>query len=238
MRDGRRDSEKFEFSLEPRQLALLFLLTLVIMTLVFALGIIVGRGLKSPTGIPALAQVEGESVAEEAPTDATSPEDGAMVEDPEAPQLKFFANGASEPSRVARAVAKTEKMAPEEPDALPAEPVVAAAVPDKPVKASKVEAKSAKEKTKATSGKKEVAAKSGTKFTIQVSAFQDRHQADRLVSSLKQKGYQAFIAKAEIPGKGTWYRVRIGQYASRDAAQGIANTLKRKEGISTYVTLH
>jgi len=55
-------------------------------------------------------------------------------------------------------------------------------------------------------------------YTIQVSAFRDQKQADKIVSRLEDAGYPAFVES--IPMKGeTWYTVRIGHYASRNDAK-------------------
>lgn len=264
MRDGRRVRDRFEVSLEPRQVALLFVLVLVILVLVFALGIIVGRGLRSPVTPPSVAGTapaeEGGEVADGPPVDAASlPGDPVEGEADGAPKLKFYGADGKTPEREASAVAPTPA---DEPAAAPADaaaaPADAAPAPDlkglpaepAPVKAAAAKpAEKAPEKSKAKAEAKPKAdskktAKvdtkpkaAGGKFTIQVSAFQSRSQADHLVSNLKNKGYDAYIAQAVIPGKGIWYRVRIGTYGSRDDAQKTANTLKRKEGISTYVTL-
>jgi cell division septation protein DedD len=249
MRDGsRRVRDKFDISLEPRQVALLFVLCLVILILVFALGIIVGRGLKNPTGVPATAQVVSE--AEQPPVDAAiddSEAPAAVPTEDEAPKLKFFAEGQQTPQREVSAVPPAPVIPPVEEEATEpapsAAPVAAAKVEAPPAAAPKPEPKKAPAKAEKKEEPKKVAKKepaksaSAGKFTVQVSAFQNRAQADHLVSNLKNKGYDAYIAQATIPGKGVWYRVRIGKYPNRDAAQSTANTLKRKEGISTYVTL-
>lgn len=249
MRDGRRVRDRFEVSLEPRQVALLFVLCLVILVLVFALGIIVGRGLRSPVSPPSVAGAapaeEGADVAEGPPVDAAAlPGDPVEGDEDGAPKLKFYGADGKTPEREADAVAAAPSAA-----SAPAESVAADPAPDlkglptekPPVKAAAKTAEKPKEKPKAepkkTAKVDDKAKAGGGKFTIQVSAFQNRGQADHLVSNLKNKGYDAYIAQAVIPGKGIWFRVRIGHYASRDDAQKTANTLKRKEGISTYVTL-
>lgn len=55
-------------------------------------------------------------------------------------------------------------------------------------------------------------------FTIQVSAFREKKQADEIVGRLEDAGYPAFVET--IPMKGVnWYTVRIGHYPSRDDAK-------------------
>ena len=56
------------------------------------------------------------------------------------------------------------------------------------------------------------------KFTLQLSSFQDRNEADAFLSSVKAAGYSAYVTEAEVSGKGTFYRVRMGKYASLEAA--------------------
>lgn len=57
-------------------------------------------------------------------------------------------------------------------------------------------------------------------YTIQVSAYQTRAEADAYVGALARKGFRAFVVEAELDGKGTWYRVRLGRYTTEaEAAQ-------------------
>jgi cell division protein FtsN len=60
-------------------------------------------------------------------------------------------------------------------------------------------------------------------FTVQVSAFRDKKQADEIVGRLEDGGYPAFVET--IPMKGVnWYTVRIGHYPSRaDAKKAVAD---------------
>ena len=73
-------------------------------------------------------------------------------------------------------------------------------------------------------------------FTLQLSAFQDRAEADRLAASLRDKGYAPFIVEAVIPAKGTWYRVRMGRFPTRDAAGRYLADFKRETSIDAIVT--
>lgn len=55
-------------------------------------------------------------------------------------------------------------------------------------------------------------------YTVQVSAFREKKQADVIVGRLEDAGYPAFVET--VPMKGVdWYTVRIGHYSSRDDAK-------------------
>ena len=56
-----------------------------------------------------------------------------------------------------------------------------------------------------------------SKYTLQLSSFQDRAEADAFLSTIKAQGYQASVTEASVTGK-TFYRVRMGSYKSIDAA--------------------
>ena len=55
------------------------------------------------------------------------------------------------------------------------------------------------------------------KYTLQLSSFQDRGEADAYLATVKSNGFSPYITEAEIDGK-TYYRIRLGNYRSVDAA--------------------
>jgi len=71
------------------------------------------------------------------------------------------------------------------------------------------------------------AAETEKKYTIQVSSLRDPEVADRMVAGLKDKRYPAYRAAAEVPGNGTWYRIRIGSFKNRAEAQSTMERLKK-----------
>jgi len=64
-------------------------------------------------------------------------------------------------------------------------------------------------------------------LTIQVASLRDPKIADRMVARLKDKWYPAYRAVAEVPGKGTWYRVRIGSFKRKADAKETLERLKK-----------
>ncbi|HKI77898.1 MAG TPA: HU family DNA-binding protein [Ignavibacteriaceae bacterium] len=61
--------------------------------------------------------------------------------------------------------------------------------------------------------------KIGDTFTAQVSSWRTESIAQDQVSKYIGKGYDAFMEQAEVPGKGTWYRVKIKNFKSMKEAE-------------------
>jgi rare lipoprotein A len=71
-------------------------------------------------------------------------------------------------------------------------------------------------------------------FTVQIGAFTDRANAERLRDHLLTRYQPIFIQDYEAP-VGHFYRVRVGQVPSPDAAQQLAVQLKNSDGFQTFV---
>lgn len=65
---------------------------------------------------------------------------------------------------------------------------------------------------------------SGT-LAVQVASTKDAASAKALVKKLTQLGYAGFSTVAEIPNKGTWYRVRVGPYRTKTEAEKVRRGL-------------
>ena len=61
-------------------------------------------------------------------------------------------------------------------------------------------------------------------WSVQVAAYKGQAEADKLVSSLTQRGYQA-----RVDADGTWFRVRIGRYATARDAEEALKRIKAKQ---------
>ena len=64
------------------------------------------------------------------------------------------------------------------------------------------------------------------RFTIQIAALQDAKSAEKLVAALRKKGFRAYQIRSQVAGKGVWYRVRVGAFEDRGAANKILAKLK------------
>jgi len=63
---------------------------------------------------------------------------------------------------------------------------------------------------------------SKVKYTVQVASYHIKKEADELKSSLDKKGLLANVIESRIPGKGTYYRVRLGTRLDLETANRIA----------------
>jgi cell division protein FtsN len=192
--------DKVEVSLDGRQIFYLFFGGAVIVGIVFVLGVLVGR------------RVEARGHLDRAKTQAATDPLAALDRLEGNGQLSFRASltaGKDQPTEVEQEIQR-RAAAPAKPEAAKPE----AAKPDKPAKP----ADSAKPDKVAKAADAPKADEPKPHYTLQLSSFQDRGEADAFLSSVKAQGYSARITQAEVDGKGTFYRVRMGTYASLDSA--------------------
>jgi len=71
-------------------------------------------------------------------------------------------------------------------------------------------------------------ANSGKKWSVQISAAPAKGVADNLVQHLVAKGYNGYVAQAEVKGQ-TYYRVRVGPFDAREEAESARQSLARQE---------
>jgi cell division septation protein DedD len=72
-------------------------------------------------------------------------------------------------------------------------------------------------------------------FTLQLSAFPEKSDAEEFMHKIQAAGYKPFLVASEIPGKGVFYRVRVGDYGTRQAAVDAKTEFERKQRMIAYV---
>ncbi len=101
---------------------------------------------------------------------------------------------------------------------------------------SKDTKKTAKEKKKEAKAAK---AKAAGKFAVQAGYFESEKNAQSLVATLKEKGYEAYVLKNEVAGTGsetrTFHRVLIGTFDTGRKAAAYARELKQKDNLSVVI---
>ena len=83
-------------------------------------------------------------------------------------------------------------------------------------------------------GNVDIAAITSGFFTVQVGAFRDRSNAERLRDRLSLSYNPVFIQQYDSPD-GTFYRVRVGKISGEDAAHDFGEELRTKEGFTPFV---
>lgn len=287
MRDAHRMKEKFDVSLDNRQIVSLLIAGIVVLGAVFVLGVVVGKKLagdaqtaNSPDLLSALdanAQALQEvqtTFQDELTRKAAAEPSAAAAAKPAAPKPPAPAAAPAakpaEPTPAPKATAlaptpdpDTGELPPEEPEeekeaVAAAEPPKAEPAPtpaaEKPAPAvakvepvsGKVEASPVPTRTTHKEGgnlKEAIArvaqppaqaVKDGV-FTLQISAFQDKGEADRFAARLRSRGFAPYIISAEVAGKGTWYRVRMGSFKNREDASKYLSDFKRETRLDAFV---
>lgn len=74
-------------------------------------------------------------------------------------------------------------------------------------------------------------------FTLQAGSFPAKEDALRLFEKLKARGLKPAIVPA-MSGDQTWYRVRVGRFADRAAAEDGARDLQATTGAAGVITQH
>lgn len=62
-------------------------------------------------------------------------------------------------------------------------------------------------------------------YTIQLSSWRTRSKADAQARYYQGLGLETYVQRAEVPGTGTWFRVRVGRYSSLSNANTAAESL-------------
>ena len=65
-------------------------------------------------------------------------------------------------------------------------------------------------------------------FTVQVGASQDRAEAHKLESRARAAGLKPYVVEADLGSRGTWYRVRVGAFPDKDAANRFRKDVERE----------
>ncbi|MCB9573558.1 MAG: SPOR domain-containing protein [Kofleriaceae bacterium] len=104
--------------------------------------------------------------------------------------------------------------------------------------AKKAAAAAAKQKAEeaAVAAKKAAEDAQAGKFTLQLSSFQDRNEAESFLADVRNAGYKAYLVQADVENKGRFYRVRLGSYGDYQAALDAKAEFERKVNKIAYVT--
>lgn len=251
MREDRKGADGVELVLDNRQVFLLFFASAVILSLVFTLGVVVGKRVErraapsSPTDpLTLLDQMGGQDKEDENLTfheALTGEKNGGPATAPKPEKGTDEGKGEPPPGPPPA----EDKPAPaQEPSKSLAQGPAKAAQPAKPEKTEKTEKPAlAKAKRAKTSQKpknqqqqdSEPKQAEAASYSLQLSSFQDKHEAELFMKKLRDSGMKPFMVPTTIPGRGVWFRVRLGRYTSWDEALAAKQEFERTQKIIAYV---
>lgn len=229
----------------------LFIAFAILFVVVFGLGVIIGKGLGGPNTntIERSYDIESPEIEYGTPDDITDEESDSLDIDSEVIVLdeddsdadKDIQGGSEDtdntesqqkettevatPTKAPAEVKATEKPEPE-PKKVIEEKETAEIIIEKP--------KTPEKKSPKDSGPMPKVDPNGL-YTVQIGAFQNQTEANKLMNSLKSNGYPAFIKQVETPDKKIWYRVRVGTFSTRPDAISYGDKLKQRASGVKYV---
>ncbi len=242
LRDMERWKDRVEVSLDNRQVFFLFFGSAVVACLIFVLGVMVGKRLEARAR-DQVVPMKSDPLAALDQAGDESDEKPQPKAPPAAPKIApkpaiAVAPKQIEPPKVEPKPALLPKLEPRPAEPPKAEVKLVEPKPE-PKAEEKAEPKPEKAETKPESVSAEKlasASKAAGRYTLQLSAFQERSEADEFAKKLSGTGYKANIVAADIPGRGVWYRVRVGDFTSQKAALDAKADIERKLHIIAYVT--
>lgn len=77
-------------------------------------------------------------------------------------------------------------------------------------------------------------APAGSGYTVQVAGCEDRAYAEHLVEVYTERGYEPYMTAATVNGQ-TYYRVRLGSFASLSEAKALKSELKDRFSLDAWI---
>ncbi|MDP8998866.1 MAG: SPOR domain-containing protein [Myxococcota bacterium] len=72
-------------------------------------------------------------------------------------------------------------------------------------------------------------------YQLQVSSFHTQAEAQSFADQLRARGHKAYVVEASVPGRGTWYRVRVGPFATQHAVAQYRAEFEEKEHVVPFI---
>ncbi len=72
-------------------------------------------------------------------------------------------------------------------------------------------------------------------YQLQVSSFRTQGEAQGFADQLRARGHKAYVVEAHVPGRGTWFRVRIGPFQSQHAASQYRTGFEAREHVVPFI---
>src|SRR5215472_4233707 len=72
-------------------------------------------------------------------------------------------------------------------------------------------------------------------YQLQVSSFRAQNEADEFADQLRARGHKAYVLEAHVPGRGTWFRVRVGPFSTQHTAATYRASFEAKEHVVPFI---
>ncbi len=72
-------------------------------------------------------------------------------------------------------------------------------------------------------------------YTMQVISVADAAAAEAFAAGLRARGHRSFVLAAEVENRGTMYRVRVGPFRTNREAQAYRRTFEQSERMNTLI---
>jgi cell division septation protein DedD len=74
-------------------------------------------------------------------------------------------------------------------------------------------------------------------YQLQVSSFRTQGEANDFADQLRARGHRSYVQEAHVPGRGTWFRVRVGPFSTQHAAAAYRVAFEAKEHVVPFIVL-
>jgi len=72
-------------------------------------------------------------------------------------------------------------------------------------------------------------------YQLQVSSFRTQGEAQGFSDQLRARGHKAYVVEAHVPGRGTWFRVRVGPFQTQHAASQYRAGFEAREHVVPFI---
>ncbi len=255
MKEEQRWPNCVELSLDNRQIFLVFFASAVVISLVFALGVVVGKRLEKEP----VRQTTTDPLALLDQMGQDSMEDNLTFHETLSSAKKKIAHtssalkGEALPSKLSSPIALEKSASPDESKksspTSSSNKAAATLLEAKSTLAPTDEASAKMGTTKSHKKKKRMADKRESvtdpanaaeettgSYSLQLSSFQERKEAEFFIQKLRQTGMKPYMTPTAIPGRGIWFRVRMGAFKTWEEALLAKQNFERKQKIIAYVS--
>jgi cell division septation protein DedD len=227
------DDSFHEIQLNGKQLVFLFMVAIVMSSVIFLCGVLVGRGVRGERNAIAEAEALEQAPAPDA-VPASSSSAPPFESDPRAAAPPAAVNDLSYADRLERTTPPPEELKREAPAPVPARQKAAKSDAPAALPAGRdTGVKPPAEPTPPASAASAPGA--GSDWVVQVAALNVRSDAEARSKKLAERGYAAYV-EPPAPATPNVFRVRVGPFKSQREAQAVADQIGREDNVKPWVT--